>query len=106
MDKALITMQAAVKSAADAISAGDATAQQGYAGLLGASTSMFSASAELFKEVFGGGFDMVKNVTAATTGAYKDAVTTQQATIDNKTITMLGLAAAAAFGVWAWARKG
>lgn len=62
----------------------------------------FSQLLSLGKSMFDSNIKAVENVGALTTEAYRSATTEKSGSLDNKTITILGLAAAAAFALMAW----
>lgn len=62
----------------------------------------FSKLLDLGKSMFDSNVKAVQNAQTLTSQAYQQATAEKAGSLDNKTITMLGIAAAAVFGLMAW----
>lgn len=74
----------------------NATNAQGFSKLLAVGESMFKTNIGTFEKLLTKQFDSVENTQALTAAAYQQATAEKAGSIDNKTIMVLGLAAAGA----------
>lgn len=85
-----------VKAALQTIEKADATAGEGFESTLRLASDSFTRLVDLAGDVLGGGASALERSQELTAQAYRESVETRQATIDNKTITVIAIAGAVA----------
>lgn len=85
-----------VKAALQTIEKADATAGEGFESTLRLASDSFARLVDLAGDVLGGGASALERSQELTAQAYRESVETRQATIDNKTITVIAIAGAVA----------
>lgn len=86
-----------VKAALQTIEKADATAGEGFESTLRLASDSFARLVDLAGDVLGGGASALERSQELTAQAYRESVETRQATIDNKTISTIAIAAAVGF---------
>lgn len=86
-----------VKAALKTIEKADATAGEGFESTLRLASDSFARLVDLAGDVLGGGASALERSQELTAQAYRESVETRQATIDNKTISTIAIAAAVGF---------
>lgn len=85
-----------VKAALQTIEKADATAGEGFESTLRLASDSFARLVDLAGDVLEGGASALERSQELTAQAYSESVETRQATIDNKTITVIAIAGAVA----------